>query len=337
MKKVASSLFLILLFLNAFSQTIKHPNVYYAYKTTDSIKIDGIDNEKSWKLANKSSYFIDIEGDSSKTPYYDTYVKILWDSNYLYFFAELKEKHIWATLTKRESIIFYDNDFEIFIDPDGDNHNYYEFEFNAFSTEWDLLLTKPYRDGGLPLFSWSCLNMKSAVNINGSINNPDDVDSSWTIEIAIPLSCLKDAIKGRNPPKENDVFRINFSRVQWECKIENGKYVKLNNDEHNWVWSPQYAVNMHRPEYWGYLIFMNNTVDKQTKTIYKDKDFELKMELINVYYAQKKYFKKHNKYSDKIENLNINNIDIEIKSNGLQFTASFGDWSINQDSRIWQN
>ena len=32
-------------------------------------------------------------------------------------------------------MIFNDNDFEVFINPDGDNHEYYEFEINALNTE----------------------------------------------------------------------------------------------------------------------------------------------------------------------------------------------------------
>lgn len=337
MKLIFVFIFLIFNFLNAFSQKTEHPKVYYAYKTIDSIIIDGIDNEKSWQTANKTSSFIDIEGDSSKTPYYETYVKIIWDSNYLYIFAELEEEHIWATLKERESIIFYDNDFEIFIDPDGDNHNYYEFEFNAFSTEWDLLLTKPYRDGGLPLFSWSCTDMKSATNINGSINNPKDIDSSWTIEIAIPLNCLKDALKPRKKPKADDIFRLNFSRVQWETKIENGKYIKLEKEEHNWVWSPQYAINMHRPEYWGYLVFCGENLNNKSKENYVDDDFKIKMSLMQIYYTQNKYFKKYSKYSASIDKLDLESDYSEIKllSNGKQYIATFNKWNINQNGRLW--
>jgi hypothetical protein len=43
------------------------------------------------------------------------------------------------------SIIFLDNDFEVFIDPDGDNWMYYELEVNALAQIWDLLLIRPYR------------------------------------------------------------------------------------------------------------------------------------------------------------------------------------------------
>ena len=43
-------------------------------------------------------------------------------------------------------VLYSKNDFEIFLDPDGDTHNYYELEVNAFETEWDLLLLKPYHN-----------------------------------------------------------------------------------------------------------------------------------------------------------------------------------------------
>lgn len=69
---------------------------------------------------------MDIEGDRKPRPRFRTRVKMLWDDNYFYMGAEMEEPHVWATLTERDSIIYRDNDFEVFIDPDGDNHNYYE-------------------------------------------------------------------------------------------------------------------------------------------------------------------------------------------------------------------
>lgn len=38
--------------------------------------------------------------------------------------------------------VFNDNDFEVFIDPDGSTHYYKEFEINALNTTWDLELNK---------------------------------------------------------------------------------------------------------------------------------------------------------------------------------------------------
>ena len=80
-----------------------------------------------WKDVPFTNSFIDIEG--IKIPKFNTQVKMLWNERYLFIYAQLEEQHISANLTEHDTVIFYDNDFEVFIDPDGDTHNYYEFEF----------------------------------------------------------------------------------------------------------------------------------------------------------------------------------------------------------------
>ena len=44
-----------------------------------------------------------------------------------------------ARLTQRDTIIYYDNDFEVFIDPDWDGHNYFEIETNARGVIFDQM------------------------------------------------------------------------------------------------------------------------------------------------------------------------------------------------------
>ena len=122
------------------------PRSYVCYKVSAPIVVDGKINDVSWQKADWSESFVDIEGDLKPNPFFDTKVKMLWDENYFYFVAQMEEPHVWATLKDRDAIIYKDNDFEIFLDPDGDTHHYYELEVNALETEWDLLLLKPYRD-----------------------------------------------------------------------------------------------------------------------------------------------------------------------------------------------
>ena len=62
----------------------------------------------------------------------------------------LEDPHVWGTLTEKNSFIFNDPDFEIFIDPDGDNHDYYEFEINALGTIWELLAGAARTAMGVP-------------------------------------------------------------------------------------------------------------------------------------------------------------------------------------------
>ena len=77
----------------------------------------------------------------------------------------MEEPDVWATLTERDSVIFHDNDFEVFIDPDGDTHAYYELEVNALGTAWDLILIKPYRDGGPAINGWDIAGLKVGVDV----------------------------------------------------------------------------------------------------------------------------------------------------------------------------
>nr|AIA89102.1 CAZy families CBM9 protein [uncultured Bacteroides sp.] len=97
--------------------------------------------------APSTEAFVDISGEHFPTPRYHTTAKMLWDDHYLYIYAEMEEPHIWANLQKRDTIVFYDNDFEVFIDPVGEGHNYFEIETNARGTSliwlWRNLIALP--------------------------------------------------------------------------------------------------------------------------------------------------------------------------------------------------
>ena len=239
------------------------PKHYIVNKINDQINIDGKDDELAWSNAIYTDDFIDIEGD--KIPRQKTNVKMLWDDKFLYVFAKLYENHIWGDITKRDEVIYYNNDFEVFINPNDDVFSYGEIEINALGTEWDLFLNRPYRLKGKADSSWDINGLKSAVDIIGTLNDPNDLDDYWTVEIAIPLKEIEKLNTSGKDEKiiSGDVWRINFSRVNWDFEINNGVYSRKKENgkylpEYNWVWSPQGIINMHVPENWGYLVFSEN-------------------------------------------------------------------------------
>ena len=166
------------------------PRSYVCAHATTPIGIDGRLDDRAWKSAPWTDSFVDIEGSAKPKPRFRTRAKMLWDDHYFYVAAELEEPHVWGTLTNHDAVIFHDPDFEVFIDPDGDSHDYYEFEMNALNSGWDLLLKKPYKDGGPALNEWEIPGLKTAVHINGTLNNPSDRDKGWTVEIAFPWKVL---------------------------------------------------------------------------------------------------------------------------------------------------
>lgn len=276
---------------------------YIVARAAGPITVDGrIDAE--WDAAPWSESFIDIEGTARPRPPHDTRMRMLWDDEFLYVAARLDQPHVWGTLTERDAVIFHDDDFELFIDPDGDTHHYYELEINALGTVWDLLLTKPYRDGGRAIDAWDIRGLKAAVHVDGTINDPADTDRGWSVELALPWSVLAEAAPEGRRPRPGEQWRVNFSRVDWDVDVRDGRYVKRLDPatrrplpEHNRVWSPQGAINMHMPERWGIVQFAAgaSVVGEQVAV---DPDAEVTKTLRALYYAQRRHHEAHGRYAD---------------------------------------
>jgi len=289
------------------------PRQHIAYKTNETIVIDGKADEASWEKSKWSANFIDIEGVTK--PKYQTNVKMLWDETYFYILAKIEEPHVWGDIEQHDAVIFHNNDFEVFIDPDGDTYNYYELEINALNTAWDLFISKPYRETNVVLNDWHVTGLKSAVHVNGTLNNASDTDTDWVLEMAIPWSVYKTSYYENNVPVDK-FWRVNFSRVNWQHEITNGKYARKKDKdgaflhEYNWVWSPQGVINMHEPERWGYVYFSSNEVGVDaTFTIPQDE--KIKWELFRLYRAQKSHFSKQNQWLTSIESISSSVLTIE--------------------------
>jgi len=328
------------------------PKGYVCYRAAVPMTVDGRLNKPAWQAVPWTDDFVDIEGEAKPRPRFRTRVKMLWDDEYFYIGAELEEPHVWATLTRHDSVIFQDNDFEVFIDPNGDNHEYYEFEINALNTGWDLLLPMPYKDGGAAVNAWEILGLKTAVQVDGTPNNPNDTDRGWSVEIAFPWTVLGELAHRPAPPRDGDQWRVNFSRVEWKHEIVDGKYRKLAGlKEDNWVWSPQGVVNMHRPETWGYVQFATGKIGETR--FQPDSAGPAKHLLHQVYYAEREFREKNHRWAATLAELRLTNLRHESLAQPLilettqtlfQVTAnvklpggSSQRWHIRQDSKLWSD
>ena len=330
---------------------------YACKRLIDPIIVDGAGDETTWQKASWTQYFVDIEGNQKPKPYLNTRVKMAWDDQYFYFLAELEEPHVWAKLTERDAVIFHDNDFEIFIDPDGDTHNYYEYEVNAFNTVWDLLLTRPYRDNGHAINAWDIKGLRSAVQVSGTINDPSDRDDGWSVEVAIPWKVMKEATHTKAPPEPGDVWRVNFSRVQWETDIRGNSYLKKkdpttgkNLPENNWVWSPQRAIAMHEPEFWGMVVFSEKKVGESVNFVSDFGSEEVRQILYTIHRKQIEARRKSGQYIDdkamliKYKVFNVGTaIQWELQGDLYGYHAimkhPFNNnlfWHIDQTGRLWK-
>ena len=242
------------------SSSLLSEKKYQARMANWPIKVDGKLNEHDWKQAVLISDFEDIEGAAKPKPTFSTSVKMMWDSQYLYIGAVLEEPHLWGTLKNHDDIIYRDHDFEVFIDPMGDGEQYFEIEINVLGTIMDLFMNKPYKKGGTFDMGWNTTGIQSKIIANGTINDNTDIDSGWTLEMAIPFTAIS-RIQRPATPSSNKPWRINFSRVQWTLEPDGKSYRKKLNQhnkpisENNWVWNPTGVIDMHVPTKWGYLYF----------------------------------------------------------------------------------
>ncbi len=326
------------------------PKGYVVPFASGPVVIDGVMSERAWRAAPWTDDFVDIEGSIRPAPRFRTRAKMLWDKEYLYIGAELKEPDVWATLTKRDTVIFYDNDFEVFMDPNGDNVEYYEMEMNALNTVWDLFLDRPYRDGGKPRDSWDIEGLKTAVSVHGTLNSPADVDTGWTVEIAMPWKALGEYAHMPAPPNRGDTWRINFSRVEWRVEKTGGGYRKVpGTREDNWVWSPQGVVDMHQPEMWGYIQFGGpGTKPSQFRP---DPSWPARETLMAVYHAQREFRKEHGRWAASAGELGLTGASnsgavsspaVSLTGAGYIATVTLTlprgkkeTWFVSEDSRLW--
>ncbi len=303
------------------------PRGYVCYRAAQPPNIDGRLDEAAWQAVPWTEDFRDIEGDRRPKPRFRTRAKMLWDDKYFYIGAELEEPHVWGTLTQHDAVIFNDNDFEVFIDPNGDNLEYYEFEMNALNTTWDLFLPKPYKDDGRADNSWDIAGLKTAVHVNGTLNNPADRDTGWSVEIAIPWEALREFAHRPAPPRDGDQWRVDFSRVEWQHQIVGGKYQRVpNTHEDNWIWSPPGIVDMHRPERWGYVQF--STAAPGAAQFKPDPTQRWRDALMEIYYHQRAFQEKHGRWATKLDELALTPetlaLQPRLKTTGSRFLATIG-------------
>jgi len=320
---------------------------YVCYYTARQPVIDGPGDDPVWRQAPWTEDFKDIEGDIRPNPSMRTRAKMLWDSTYLYIYAELQETDLWGTLHQHDTIIYEDNDFEVFINPDNSTHRYFELEINALGTVMDLFMNKPYRNGGKALMSWDTQGLLSAVKTVGTLNHPGDVDQGWSVEMAIPLKSL--SFWGDRPVRDGDQWRINFSRVEWDRDVRDGQYVVRTNaatgrrlPEHNWVWSPQGIIDMHAPEKWAYLQFSTHGGGADSMSFVVPADKAAREMLWMIYEHEQKYLGQEGHYAGTLKKLGLAGGGmIKIQATDTQFSAriadtAFGSLSIDQDGNVEQ-
>jgi hypothetical protein len=221
---------------------------YTVTRTTGAISIDGKLDEADWSRAVAAPLKNPVNG--SDCPYATT-IKLLWDDTNLYAGFYCEDADAWATYTARDGHLWEEEVVELFIDPDGYGHFYYEYEYNPLNNVVDLVVMNAgERKNGRfkSLFSWDCEGMKNGVHVEGD-PKPGTKDKYWTVEVAIPFDTFW--VKANLPPKDGDMWRFNAYRFERKSPEDKQNFWQA-------AFSPPGSGNFHTPWRFGKIYFKEN-------------------------------------------------------------------------------
>lgn len=264
---------------------------YTAYRTRTPLLVDGKLAEAVWQKVPHSPRFVDVVGGTPGI--YDTRSAVLWDETNLYIAFWMEEPYVQAQITRRDDLIFLENDAEVFIDG-GDC--YYEFEMNALGTlyevffiwkdaytrgsrfdtpEFDVHQRKALTFGGnhdrtgeyfwrgthprgvrWAFLDYDMPGVQVGVHIDGMLNDNSTPDKGWQVCLAFPWESLRILANGRSiPPVDGDMWRIFFGR--YEKFQMNGEVAYA-----GWSWNRVGTADNHLPECYIQIHFSEQLVEE---------------------------------------------------------------------------
>jgi hypothetical protein len=245
-----------------------------AHWTNQPPSLDGSLASPPWAESERSPLFVDME--TGNPALLQTEAAVLWDQDRLYCGFWVQEPYPTASLTERDSIIFLENDVELFIDG-GDC--YYELEINALgaiyevffiwkdafhrfdSQTFDVHHPRAYTFGGdfdrtpatfwdgthprgirWAFRDWDMPGLEVRTHVEGTLNSQESPSVGWTAEIAIPWASLAILSNGRTvPPEPGDIWKMFLGRFQ---QLPIGS----RNVQAAWCVSPHGKYDTHMPE-----------------------------------------------------------------------------------------
>ena len=227
-----------------------------------AITVDGKLDEAAWAPSPAVGPFRETRGlNEERLP---TRVRLAYDSRYLYFAFECPDEDLVATEKVPDGDFWKDDAVEVFINANGDEMSYIEFETSPLALIYEACLAD-YRpevtwigspeemahldlDKSVVTYKMHSTLVKTA--IDGTLNNPKDVDKGWTCEIAMSWEDLK---RGLNPvhampPVDGDVWRLGLCRV-------NVNHDKAKDPDRYSAWNPSSGW-FHAPWLFGRVVFV---------------------------------------------------------------------------------
>ena len=153
-------------------------------------------------------------------------------------------------------IMTFDRFAKIFLDPDGDGINYLEAHINPLGNIYTIWFELPLRkpdfhspeENRIDIL-YAMPGIRHAVYVDGTINNPNDIDNGWTVEVALPWEMLKKFSVKKRVPLPGEAWGLHLGRVYRG---------QIDADREYWGWPYMEVLDSHRTEKYGKLRFVDH-------------------------------------------------------------------------------
>ncbi len=204
----------------------------------EQITVDGQLNEPVWSRAPYTQRWTRPDGSGRLGP--ETRARFAWSPQHLYVAVEAVDKDIWSTFTERDSNTWEQEVIELFIDADGDKKDYLELQVTPANVIFDALFAQ-HRSDLAKARAWNMEGFQTAVHLDGTLNQREDSDKGYVVEMAIPVV----QVPGAKTLSPGQSWRLNLFR--WDLP-KSGRQQAA-------AFSPPIVGDFHALNRFGFLHF----------------------------------------------------------------------------------
>src|SRR6266850_3793334 len=231
--------------------------------TEERINIDGVADEACWAKAQVIDNFqMFWKKEGERKPVRATKARLLWDREYIYFFAEMEDGDLFADVTQHNGRTWDNDVFELFFKPADDKPGYFEFEVNAANATLDQFFEKRESNGFGKLNEKYPFELKAAVKLRGTLNKRDDKDEGWSVEGRIPWKNFAPA-GGR--PGVGEIWKFALCRYDYDI---NSKQPELS------CTAPLTVARFHQHEDYAPLRFVGPGNEKFQRALWQNEHLQ---------------------------------------------------------------
>lgn len=206
------------------------------------IRVDGVLDEADWARAERAGPFIAHDG--RRKIKNQTFVRALWDDEYLYVAFECDDDDIHTPYTKRDDPLYESEVVEVFLDADGDKDVYVELQAAPNDVHFDAAFAGGRRKNFDTKYD---VGFETKAKLRGTLNDDSDVDEGWVSEWRIPIAQIRDV---PGPIGVGVEWKANFFRL--DRRRREGRVVGTEAS----AWSSPLSGDFHNLDRFGTLVFV---------------------------------------------------------------------------------